>query len=83
MDLSSTSSEISFHGLLIKANVLVSENSIVIIITVIKQPTAERYLANIFSPLFLWTFRKLLQRIKKMFRKFLESSQNTRDKGLF
>ena len=53
MDRSSTSSEISFHGLLVKANVLVSENNIVVIIAVIKQPSAERYLANIFLPVFL------------------------------
>ena len=52
MDRSSTSSEISFHGLLVKANVLVSENSIVAVITVIKEPFAERYLENIYSPVF-------------------------------
>ena len=43
-----------------------------------KQASAERNLAKIFSPVFLWTFRKFLQRIKKAFLKnFLESSQKT------
>ena len=69
--------------LLVKANVLVSENSIVVIIAVIKQPSAERYLANIFLPVFLWIFRKFLQRIKKnvpkIFRKF---TKNTRGEVL-
>ena len=55
MNRSSTTSEISFHRLLGKANVLVSENSIVVIITVIKQPSAERYLANTFTPVLLRT----------------------------
>ena len=35
-----------------------------------KQPSAERYLAKIFSPVFSWTFRNFLQCIKKTFRKF-------------
>ena len=38
------------------------------IVALTKQPSAERYLANIFSPVFLWTFWeilwKFLQRIK-------------------
>ena len=47
-----------FMGCLVKANPLVLGNSVVIIVQLIvlvftKQPSAERYLANIFSPLFL------------------------------
>ena len=72
-----------FMGCLVKANTLVLGNialslsSQLIVLVFTKQPSAERYLANIFSPVFLWTFRKFLQRIKKTFRKFLESSQKT------
>ena len=60
MDRSSTSSEISFHGLPIKSKrpiireqiaSLLSSQLIVLVFT--KQPSAERYLANIFSPVFL------------------------------
>ena len=47
------------------------------IIVFMKHSSAERYLANMFLPVFLWTFTKFLQRIRKMFRKFLESSQKT------
>ena len=55
-----------FMGSLVKASAIVLGNSVVVIITVntiivlvfTKQPSAERYLANIFSPVFLWTFRK-------------------------
>ena len=66
--------QVKFHfmGCLIKVNALCQEtDSIVIIITVntiivfMKQPTAERHLANIFSQVFLWFFRKFLQCIKK------------------
>ena len=72
-----------FMGCLVKANALVLGNialslsSQLIVLVFTKQPSAERYLANIFSPVFLWTFRKLLQRIKKTFWKVLESSQET------
>ena len=53
-----------FMGCLVKANALVLGNialslsSQLIVLVFTKQPSAERYLANIFSPLFLWTFRK-------------------------
>ena len=53
-----------FMGCLVKANTLVLGNialslsSQLIVLVFTKQPSAERYLANIFSPLFLWTFRK-------------------------
>ena len=55
-----------FMGCLVTVNALVSgTDSIVVIIRVniivfTKQPSAERYLANIFSPVFLPTFRKFL-----------------------
>ena len=72
------------HGLFIKSKcpILRKQDSIVLIITVnsiiafTKQSSAERYLANIFSQVFWWTFRKFLQYIKKkIFWNFLESSQ--------
>ena len=70
-----------FMGCLVKANALVSGNGIVVIITVnsfTKQPSAERYLANIFSQVFLSTCGKSLQSIKKKTCwKSLESSQKT------
>ena len=53
-----------FMGCLVKANALVLGNialslsSQLIVLVFTKQPSAERYLANIFSPVFLWTFRK-------------------------
>ena len=60
MDLSSASSEISFHGLPSKSKRhSIRKHSVVVIITVnsikvfTKQPSAERYLANIFWPVFL------------------------------
>ena len=49
---------------LVKANALVLRNialllSLQIIVLVFtKEPSPERYLANIFLPVFLWTFRK-------------------------
>ena len=52
-------------GGLVKANALVT-GSLAVNITVNsiivfrKQPSAERYLTNIFSPVFLRTFRKFL-----------------------
>ena len=81
-----------FMGCLVKANALVSGNSIVVIITVnsfTKQPSAERYLANIFSPVFLATFRKFLQHIKKtkktknVLKTFRKFTKNTRCEVLF
>ena len=55
----------SFMGCPIKVNALVqniafslSLQLIVIILVFTKQQSAERCLANIFSPVFLWTFRK-------------------------
>ena len=36
-----------------------------IVLVFTKQSPAERYLANIFLPVFLWTFRKFLRGIKK------------------
>ena len=64
-----------FMDCLVKTNALVPGNiasSLSLqLIVLSKQPSAERYLENIFSPVFLWTFRKFLQRIKKaFFRKF-------------
>ena len=62
MDSSSASSEISFHGQPSKSKRhSIRKHSVVVIITVntiivlvfTKQPSAERYLANIFSPVFL------------------------------
>ena len=53
-----------FMGYLTKANALVLGNialslsSQLIVLVFTKQPSAEGYLANIFSPVFLWTFRK-------------------------
>ena len=53
------SSEISFHGLLSKSKrPSIRKHSVVVIVTVdsigfTKQPSAERCLANIFSPVFL------------------------------
>ena len=53
-----------FIGCLVKANALVLGNialslsSQLIVLVFTKQPSAERYLANIFSPVFLCTFRK-------------------------
>ena len=54
--------------------VIITVNSTIV---VTKQPSAERYLANILTSVFLRTFRKLLQRIKKTFREFLQSLQKT------
>ena len=53
-----------FIGCLVKANALVSGNKVLllssqlIVLVFKKQPFTERYLANIFSLVFLWTFRK-------------------------
>ena len=53
-----------FMGCLVKANALVLGNIVLsfssqlIVLVFTKQPSAERYLADIFSPVFLWTFRK-------------------------
>ena len=96
MDRSNTLGEISFHGLPSKTKRRETD-SIVVIITVngiivfTKQPSAERYLVNIFSPVFLWTFRKFLQRIKKkhvfleIFRKFgkKHSCRSLKDAGFY
>ena len=65
MDHSSTSRKLRFMGGLVKANALVT-GSLAVNITVNsiivfrKQPSAEKYLTNIFSPVFLRTFRKFL-----------------------
>ena len=60
MDRYSTSSEISFHGLPSKSKgtgvrkqIESSLSSQLIIFVFTKQPFAERYLVNIFSPVFL------------------------------
>ena len=57
---SSTSSEISFHGLAskikppsIRKQIALPLSSQLIVLVFTKQPSAERYLANIFSPVFL------------------------------
>ena len=53
-----------FMGCLVKANALVLGNialslsSQLIVLVFTKQPSAERYLANIFLPVLLWNFRK-------------------------
>ena len=85
IDSSITSSEVLFHGLHSKskgpsvrkqiASLLSSQ--LIVSFFLMKHSSAERYLANMFLPVFLWTFTKFLQRIRKMFRKFLESSQKT------
>ena len=69
-----------FMGFLVKANALVSGNKYsVVIITVnsivfAKQPSAERYLANIFSPVFCELLENscsaLKNRFLETFRKF-------------
>ena len=68
-----------FVGCLEKANALVLGNialslsSQLIVLVFTKQPSAERYLANIFLPVFLWTFRKSNSASKyfpKSFRNF-------------
>ena len=61
MDRSITSSELSFHGLPSKSkrpsketeNIVSSLLSVNSIIVFTKQPFAERYLANIFPPVFV------------------------------
>ena len=64
------------HGLPIKSKrsrlrkQIASSLSSQLLLFFTKQSSAERYLANIFSPVFLWSFRKLLLRIKKTFRNF-------------
>ena len=65
MDRSSTSSEISFYGLpsqskhpSIRKHIALSLSSQLIVLVFTKQPSAERYLANIFPPVFLRTFGK-------------------------
>ena len=53
-----------FMGCLVKANALVLANiasslsSQLIVLAFTKQPSAEKYVVNIFSPVFLWSFRK-------------------------
>ena len=53
-----------FMGCLVQANALVLGNIVLplssqlIVLVFTKQPFAGRYLANIFSPVFLWIFRK-------------------------
>ena len=51
--------------------VIITVNSTIIFT---KQPSAERYLANIFSTVFLWSFRTFLQLIKKTFQFFKKKS---------
>ena len=57
--------KLCFMGCLVKAkalvlgNIALSLSSQLIVLVFTKQPSAERYLANIFLPVFLWTFRKL------------------------
>ena len=60
MDRSSASSEISFHGPAskskrhsIRKQIVLSLSSQLIALVFTKQPPAERYLADIFSPVFL------------------------------
>ena len=70
-----------FTSCLIKGNALISGrrsslSSQLIVLLFLRNSHLQRdILANIFSPVFSWTLRKFLQRIKKMFQKFLESSQ--------
>ena len=52
-------------------------SQLIVLLFFTKQSIAERYLENIFLPVFLWTFWEFLQRIKKTFQEFLESSQKT------
>ena len=78
MDCSITSSEISFHELpskskrpSIRKQIASSLSSQLIVLVFTKQPSAERYLGNILSPVFLRTFRKFYQqRIKIRSKKF-------------
>ena len=88
---SSTSSKILFHGLSTKCKRPSIRKQIVVIITVnsllvycFYSHLQRDILANIFWPVFSWTFRKFLQGIKKTFRNFLENSQeSTRGEVLF
>ena len=83
MDGPSASSETSYHGLpskskrpsIRKHSVLVSSELIILVF--MKQPSAERYLANIFLPVFLWTFRNSKQRIKIHSERFQKVDKNT------
>ena len=84
MDHSSTSSKILFHGLPSKSKrpSIVSGNSIIVIITFnsivfTKQPSAERYLANIFLLVFFARFQHPFYKhsckkgvVRKLFAKF-------------
>ena len=91
IDRSNTSNEIfCVECLLVKANALVSGNichryhhSSIIVFT--KQPSAERYLANIFCQYFCELLENSCSASKKKtFQKFLESSQkSTHGKVLF
>ena len=78
MDCSSASSEISFHGLpskskrpSIRKKKTLSLSSQLTVLVFTKQPSAERYLANIIFV----NFQKILAAHQNMFRKVLESSQ--------
>ena len=60
MDCYSASREIPFHGLpskskrpSIRKQIALSLSSQLIVLVFMKQPSAERYLANMFSPVFL------------------------------
>ena len=84
MDRSSTSSEISFHGLPSKSKrpsirkqmaSSLSSKSIVLVFT--KQPSAERYLASIFFANIFVNFQRILAAHQNTFRKVLESSRKT------
>ena len=56
-----------FMDCLVKANALVLGNiALLIVLVITKQPSVERYLANIFSPVFLWESKYR----SKSFRKF-------------
>ena len=84
IDSSSTSSEISFHGLpskrkcpSIRKQIASLLSSQLIVSLFLRKSSAGRYLAKMFLTVFLWTFTKFLQRIKKTFQKFLESLQKT------
>ena len=87
-----TSSETSFHELpskskcpTIRKQIASSFSSQLIVLLFLRNSHMLRYLANIFSSVFLCTFRKLLHCIKKKgSENFLESSQkNTRGEALF
>ena len=83
MDCSNSSSEILFHGLPSKSKrpcirkQIASFLSSQLIVLFLQNSHLERYLANIFSPVLLWTFRNSCSASKKpleIFRKFTKGT---------